>query len=57
MFYAGTWLFSYRLQKLEAHGLEEIKSTEELCFYRLFPCRAGYTDTGCNDHCRLDTND
>lgn len=50
-------LFFYRLQKLEAYWLEEMKSTEELCFCGLFPCRAGHTDTRYNGHYGIVTND
>lgn len=39
---AGTYLVFYRLQTLEAHRLEETKSTGKLCFWDLFPCRAGH---------------
>lgn len=53
----GLSFFLYRLQKLEAYWLEEKKSTEELCFCGLFPCRAGHADTRYNGHWGIVTND
>lgn len=53
----GLSFFFYRLQKLEAYWLEEKKSTEELCFCGLFPCRTGHAETWCNGLYGIVTND